>query len=210
MSDAIEAPVFDLEVVDFSKAAGLVPVVAQHTETGAVLMVGFCNRAALEATIATRELTFYSRTKGRLWKKGETSGNVLDVHELRLDCDRDTVLAMVTPRGPTCHTGASSCFGPGEPSKVDPIAELERVISERRATVGAGSYTRKLLDDRNLRLKKLGEEVAELVIALADGHDKRHIAEEGADLLYHLLVALAAADVGLDDVRRVLAARAKK
>jgi phosphoribosyl-ATP pyrophosphohydrolase/phosphoribosyl-AMP cyclohydrolase len=208
MSGAPRELVIDLELVDFSKAAGFVPLVAQDVETGTVLMVGVCNREALEATLATGELTFFSRTKGRLWKKGETSGNVLEVRDLRLDCDRDSVLAIVKPRGPTCHTGAVSCFGTGDTA--DPIRALERVISERRANADASSYTRKLLDNRNLRLKKLGEEVAELVVALADGHDKHHIAEEAADLLYHLVVALAGADVSLDDVRQVLAARAEK
>jgi phosphoribosyl-AMP cyclohydrolase / phosphoribosyl-ATP pyrophosphohydrolase len=210
MNDPAAKTRIDLEVVDFSKAGGIVPLVAQDAGTGAVLMVGFCNREALAATIATGEVTFYSRTKGRLWKKGETSGNVLDVRELRLDCDRDTVLAMVKPRGPVCHTGEQTCFGPDALTKEDPIRMLERVVSERKTAGSAASYTRKLFDNRNLRLKKLGEEAAELIVALADGRDRRHIAEEGADLLYHLVVALAAADVELDDVRRVLAERAEK
>lgn len=207
MNDSATKTTIDLEVVDFSKAGGLVPLVAQDADTGAVLMVGFCNREALAATIATGQVTFYSRTRGRLWKKGETSGNVLDVRELRLDCDRDTVLALVKPRGPVCHTGEPSCFG-ASPRADDPIRRLERVVRERKRSESESSYTRKLLESRNLRLKKIGEEAAELIVALADGADRRRIAEEGADLLYHLVVGLAAADVDLDDVRQVLAERA--
>lgn len=208
MSRTSLAGPIDLETVDFSKGGGLIPLVAQDASTRAVLMVGFCNREALAATLATGEVTFYSRTRGRLWKKGETSGNVLDVCEIRLDCDRDTVLALVKARGPACHTGEWSCFGSEHSKSDDPIRALERVVRERKQSDDAASYTRRLFEDRNLRLKKLGEEATELVVALADGREPRRIAEEGADLLYHLMVALAAADVELEDVRAVLAARA--
>jgi phosphoribosyl-ATP pyrophosphohydrolase/phosphoribosyl-AMP cyclohydrolase len=196
----------DLATIDFDKGGGMVPVVAQDARTRAVLMVAYADREALERTMATGEMHFRSRTRG-LWKKGETSGNVLVVHRLSLDCDRDTVVAEVVPAGPACHTGTTTCFG--EP-RVDPLVLLEKTIVERAGTpdelAGRSSYTKRLLADRNLRLKKLGEEAAELVLALADG-DKARAAEEAADLVYHAMVALHALDVPFDDVRAVLARR---
>ena len=202
---------FDVSQVDFAKGDGLVPVVAQDAVNGLVLMLGYANREALEETLSSGELTFFSRSKGRLWKKGETSGNVLSVKELLLDCDRDTVLARVVPQGPTCHTGSRSCFGAEHLPVADPIAQLDATIAARVQTPPSGeapSYTHKLLGDRNLRLKKLGEEVAELLVALTD-KDSSRIAEEAADLTYHMLVALHAEGVTLDEVQRVLQSRAK-
>jgi phosphoribosyl-ATP pyrophosphohydrolase/phosphoribosyl-AMP cyclohydrolase len=199
----------DVELVDFSKGDGLVPVIAQDARDGHVLMLGYANREALLSTQSSGELTFYSRSKGRLWKKGESSGNVLRVVELRLDCDRDSVLARVEPRGPTCHTGSDSCFAHPRPP-VDALSALDATIAERAAAVdGASSYTKRLLGDRNLRLKKLGEELAELLVALVD-HDRARAAEEAGDVFYHALVALRAEGLSLEDVRQVLAARARK
>jgi len=194
----------DLDKVDFTKGGGLVSVVVQDARTRAVLMTAFADREALERTLSTGEMHFRSRTRG-LWKKGETSGNVLDVVSLSLDCDGDAVLAEVTPRGPVCHTGTETCWGD---ARIDPIIALERVVLGRATSPGSepGSYTEKLLSDRNLRLKKIGEEATELVVALAD-HDKARAAEEAADVLYHVMVGLAAEGVSFDDVRDVLAAR---
>jgi len=196
--------------LDWAKGNGLVTVVAQDATTGAVLMVAFADREALERTIETGEMHYRSRSRG-LWHKGATSGNVQRVVSLAPDCDRDTVLARVVPAGPACHTGATSCFADAENG--DAISALASTIEARVATPGdatgssGASYTRRLLDDRNLRLKKLGEEMAELVTGLADG-DAERAAEEGADVIYHTLVALRAAGVTLDDVRGVLARRA--
>ncbi|MFO0547464.1 MAG: bifunctional phosphoribosyl-AMP cyclohydrolase/phosphoribosyl-ATP diphosphatase HisIE [Polyangiaceae bacterium] len=199
---------FDPASLDYDKGGGMVTVVAQHALTGSVLMVAFADREALDRTVATGEMHFRSRTRG-LWKKGETSGNVLRVLGLHADCDRDAVLARVLPLGPTCHTGSTTCFGDGFP---DALSALEAVVEARAATPPAPgekpSYTQRLLADRNLRLKKLGEESAELVLALADA-DRERAAEEGADLVYHLVVALKAAGVSFDEVRRVLDARQK-
>lgn len=199
----------DLDAIDFDKGGGLVPAVAQHARNGAVLMLGYCNRESLDWTLATGEMHFFSRKRG-LWRKGATSGHILRVVELRLDCDFDTVLARVEPFGPTCHTGATTCFG--EPP-LDALRELEHVILRRAQNPDhpslPPSYTRRLLDDRNLRLKKIGEEATELTVALADNLDKARIAEEAADVVYHVMVALQAAGVPFDEVRRVLAARAK-
>lgn len=197
---------FDLDRLDFSKGNGLVAVVAQSVRSGAVLMVAYADREALEKTVASGELHLRSRTRGP-WKKGETSGNVLRVRELVADCDGDTVLARVDPVGPACHVGTTTCFG--EESRGDALASLDATIAQRMSatdTEGAG-YTQKLLRDRNLRLKKIGEEASELVTACADG-DTARATEEAADLIYHALVALRAAGGTLAGVRDVLNARA--
>ena len=189
-----------LDGVRFDRA-GLVPVVAQHAHTGSVLMLAYANRAALELTLSTGLMHFYSRSRQSLWQKGESSGHRQQVIDLSLDCDGDALLARVLPAGPACHTGASNCFG------VEPLLiELAQVIEERRATRPAGSYTVRLLDDANLRLKKLGEEALELALACQSG-DRAGVAEESADLFYHLLVAAGAAGVSLADVLAVLAGR---
>jgi phosphoribosyl-ATP pyrophosphohydrolase/phosphoribosyl-AMP cyclohydrolase len=198
----------DLDALDFAKGQGLVTVVAQDAGTGAVLMVAHADREALERTIETGEMHYRSRTRG-LWHKGTTSGNTQRVVSLTPDCDGDAVLARIVPAGPACHTGATSCFGEVALG-ADVLASLDATVAERqRATPGEGaaSYTRRLFADRNLRLKKLGEEAAELVTACADG-DPSRAAEEAADLVYHALVALRAVGASLDDVRTVLASRA--
>ena len=201
----------DLRQLNFEKGNGLVTVVAQDAATGAVLMVAHADREALERTLATGEMHYRSRSRG-LWHKGATSGHVQRVVSLAADCDGDAVLARVAPAGPACHTGAVSCFAQDGPPAADALTHVDTTIAGRATapTVEGGkpSYTQRLLADRNLRLKKLGEEMAELVTACADG-DRARAAEEGADVVYHTLVALRAVNVGLDDVRRVLAARAR-
>jgi phosphoribosyl-ATP pyrophosphohydrolase/phosphoribosyl-AMP cyclohydrolase len=211
--------VIDLDRLDFEKGGGLVTVVTQDASTGAVLMVAHADREALERTLATGEMHYRSRTRGS-WRKGETSGNVQRCLSLSADCDGDAVLARVRPAGPACHTGSLSCFG-SEPLAADELATLDRVIASRAqdaAVAAQGSeaappapaaspgYTRRLLADRNLRLKKLGEETAELISACATDEPARAVAE-AADLVYHTLVALRALGVGWDDVRAALAAR---
>ncbi len=188
-------------------ADGLLPVVAQDASTGEVLMVAFANRAALEKTLATGQMHFWSRSRKELWRKGETSGNTLAVVSLHADCDADTVLARVTPAGPTCHTGEITCFGEGTGAAVSALAHLDRTLQARQQERPAGSYTVKLLDDKNLRLKKLGEESAELVAALAVG-DTGRATEEAADLLYHVVVALRAAGVDVSALLEELDRRA--
>lgn len=203
----------DLAGLAFDKQAGLVPVVAQATD-GRVLMVAYANREALERTLATGEMHFWSRSRGQLWRKGETSGNVLRVRSLHADCDGDTVLARVVPTGPACHTGEDTCFGEGaEPDAVADgagpdatLAALDAVLALRQSERPEGSYTVRLLEDENLRLKKLGEETAELVTALAKG-DPERIPEEAADLLYHVLAALRGAGVPLASVTAALEER---
>ena len=178
-------------------------VIAQDAVTGVVLMVAHADRAAIETTLETGEMHFMSRTRGP-WHKGATSGNTQRVVSLTADCDGDAVLARVIPAGPACHTGTYSCFD--NPSS-DALSELNAVIESRATSSEVGtSYTRRLLADRNLRLKKLGEEASELAVACADG-DAPRVTEEAADLFYHVLVALRAVGVSLEDVRKVLAGR---
>jgi phosphoribosyl-ATP pyrophosphohydrolase/phosphoribosyl-AMP cyclohydrolase len=197
----------DLDTLNFEKGNGVVTVVAQDATSGVVLMVAGADREALERTLATGEMHYRSRTRG-LWHKGATSGNVQRVVSLSADCDGDAVLARVAPAGPACHTGAVSCFGESALAP-DGLSALDATIVARSSVVGSAespSYTRRLLGDRNLRLKKIGEEAAELVTACADG-DVARAREEAADLFYHALVALRAVGGSLGDVRAVLAAR---
>ncbi|MBL8984197.1 MAG: bifunctional phosphoribosyl-AMP cyclohydrolase/phosphoribosyl-ATP diphosphatase HisIE [Gemmatimonadetes bacterium] len=198
----------EISALDFERGGGFVTVIAQDHRTGAVLMVARADREAMERTLATGEMHYHSRTRG-LWHKGATSGNVQRVVSLTPDCDHDAVLARVIPAGPACHTGTVSCFG--EPGRAgDVVGELQQTIAARQAALVHGepatSYTQKLLGDRNLRLKKLGEEASELAVACAD-EDHARAVEEGADLVYHTMVALAAIGVSWDDVRGVLHAR---
>jgi phosphoribosyl-ATP pyrophosphohydrolase/phosphoribosyl-AMP cyclohydrolase len=200
----------DLDALDFAKGGGLVTVVAQDVDSGAVLMVAHADREALARTLATGEMHYRSRTRG-LWHKGATSGNVQQVVSLLPDCDGDAILARVRPAGPACHTGARSCFGEAALS-ADALSALDATIASRAAEPDAPpsedkpSYTRRLFADRNLRLKKLGEESAELVTACADG-DPTRATEECADLVYHALVALRAVGGSLANVRAVLSGR---
>ena len=224
----------DVNAIDFAKGGGTVTVIAQDAVTGAVLMVAQADREALERTIATGEMHYRSRSRG-LWHKGATSGNVQRVVTLTADCDGDAVLARVVPAGPACHTGERTCFG--EARQGDALAALDATIASRQRSSGGGpppkskgrsassraqhhssdavtaspqpSYTLRLLADRNLRLKKLGEEAGELAIACADGNARR-ATEEAADLIYHVLVALHAVGVTLADVQRTLDDRAHR
>lgn len=190
-----------LDTLDFAKGGGVLPVVAQHAHTGAVLMLAYADRTALERTLEQRTMWYYSRSRGELWHKGATSGNVQQLVSLHGDCDSDSVLARVLPAGPACHTGAATCFG-----TAPTLAALDAVISERSGAAHPTGYTGKLLGDANLRLKKLGEEALELALACERGERER-VAEEAADLLYHTLVACRAEGVSAADMLAVLEAR---
>jgi phosphoribosyl-ATP pyrophosphohydrolase/phosphoribosyl-AMP cyclohydrolase len=191
----------DLDALDFARSNGLITVVAQHARTGAVLMTAQATRTALERTLASGQMHYWSRSRSALWRKGETSGNTQRLIALYADCDRDAVLALVDPAGPSCHTGADTCFD-AEPT----LSALARVIAQRIDAAPDGSYTAALLADTNERLKKLGEEAVELAVACAAG-DAPTAAQEAADVFYHALVACAAIGVTLDDVLAVLDAR---
>ena len=169
---------------------GLVPVVVQDRATGDVLMLAWTNAEALARTSETGLAHFWSRSRGTLWQKGETSGNRMRVTEVRTDCDRDAVLMVVEPLGPACHTGARTCFGEESPTASGMFGELERVIADRAQRRPEGSYTARLLSGpADTALKKVGEEATEVVLAAKGDSDDR-LAEETADLLFHLLVVL--------------------
>ena len=189
-------------------ADGLVPVVSQDIHSGLVLMLAWADRTALERSLETGQMHFWSRSRQELWRKGATSGNILNVRSLHADCDGDAVLARVEPQGPACHTNETTCFGEGAaPGSVgDALDQLDGIIRDRAQTLPEGSYTTRLLTDENLRLKKLGEEMVEVVLAAARGERER-IAEEAADLVYHLLAALRAAGSSWQEVRDELARR---
>ena len=187
--------------------AGLVPVVVQDHASGDVLMVAWANAEALARTAESGLAHFWSRSRRALWRKGETSGNGLRVREVRADCDRDTLLMVVDPEGPACHTGARTCFGQDAPALAGVLADLERVIGERASAPPEASYTARLLaKGPDQVLKKIGEEATEVVLA-AKGESDARLAEESADLLYHLLVALRQRGLPLARVLETLRAR---
>jgi phosphoribosyl-ATP pyrophosphohydrolase/phosphoribosyl-AMP cyclohydrolase len=191
-------------------AAGLIPVVAQDHASGDVLMVAYANAPALAQTAETGFAHFWSRSRGALWKKGETSGNVLRVVEVRADCDRDALLYVVEPNGPACHTGSRTCFGEDSPTAGGMLEELARVVADRTKAAPADSYTARLLaKGQDQVLKKIGEEATEVVLA-AKGQSDERLAEETADLLYHVLVALEQRHLPLVRVMEVLKQRRAK
>jgi phosphoribosyl-AMP cyclohydrolase / phosphoribosyl-ATP pyrophosphohydrolase len=207
----------DLGQLRFS-ADGLIPVVAQAEGSGAVLMVAWADRSALEKTLESGQMHYWSRSRQALWRKGETSGHTQEVVSLHTDCDGDTLLAVVRQIGPACHTGEPTCFGAGasppgpgdsavEEGLGEAVAALWATLLERNETRPEGSYTARLLGDENLRLKKLGEETVELVTAVARRDPAARIAEEGVDLVYHLLVAMVGAGVPAEALAAELRAR---
>ncbi|MCE0487751.1 bifunctional phosphoribosyl-AMP cyclohydrolase/phosphoribosyl-ATP diphosphatase HisIE [Ornithinimicrobium sediminis] len=196
-----------VEDLAFDKQGGLVPGVVQDLRTGQVLMVGYLDRAALRATLETGLATFHSRSRGTTWTKGETSGNTLTVERIEVDCDRDTLLLHCTPAGPTCHTGAVSCFSQQQPPAASFVTTLDEVVAQRRAELPTGSYTTSLFEAGVRRVaQKVGEEGVETALA-AVVEDDAALLGEAADLVYHLLVLLRSRDLGLADVETVLRER---
>ncbi|MCX2726732.1 bifunctional phosphoribosyl-AMP cyclohydrolase/phosphoribosyl-ATP diphosphatase HisIE [Thermomicrobium sp. 4228-Ro] len=195
-------------------ADGLVPVIVQDAATGQVRMVGYANAEAVRRTLETGRVHFWSRSRQRLWMKGETSGHVLELVELRVDCDGDALLARVRPHGPTCHTGKTSCFDTeplarleAAPESAAIVDEVARVIAARAADPQPGSYTSALLAAGVDRIaRKIGEEAAEVIVAAKNG-EPEPLAREAADLLYHLLVLLQACGVPVEQVWQVLRER---
>ena len=191
--------------IDFKKGDGLVPVIIQNAQTMQVLMLGYMNKEAFDQTIETKKVTFYSRSKQRLWMKGESSGNTLSVIDIKMDCDHDSLLIFVNPKGPTCHTGSTSCFKK-ETSKGF-IYELEKTINDRINSNDSKSYTNELYQKGiNKIAQKVGEEAVELVIEAKDSNDEL-FKNEAADLLYHLLILLKAKDQSFSSIERVLKSR---
>jgi len=201
----------DPERIDWDKNAGLVPAIVQDADDGRVLMLGYMNRVALQATLERGRVVFYSRSKQRLWEKGESSGHYLELCAVRLDCDADTLLVSARPAGPVCHTGTATCFG-DEPA-VAPLSfliELERIIAQRIAANTAGSYTARLHASGVRRIaQKVGEEGLEVALASCL-EDDAALVGECADLLYHLLVLLRSRSLSLERVVDALRERHSK
>lgn len=195
--------------LDFDKAGGLLPAIIQDAQTSKVLMLGYMNAAAYEQTLAEKRVTFFSRSKNRLWTKGETSGNFLDVIEVREDCDRDTILIKVHPHGPVCHTGADTCFEEENKKDIGFLNQLAAVIHQRKTESADTSYTAHLFQKGlNKIAQKVGEEAVEVIIEAKDDNQDLFL-NECADLVYHLLVLLEAKNTGLEEVVSVLEQRHK-
>ena len=195
--------------INFVKVGGLVPVIVQDANTKEVLMLGYMNEEALEKTLKSGKVTFFSRTKQRLWTKGETSGNYLTVKEIKVDCDHDTVLIRAEPTGPVCHRGTDTCFGEENKTKTAFIDKLRTIIKDRKQNPSGKSYTTSLFAKGiNKVAQKVGEEAVEVIIEAKD-NNKELFLGEAADLLYHYLVLLEAKGYELDEVMDVLIDRHK-
>ena len=199
----------EIKQLDFDKMGGLVPAIVQDCETQKVLMLGFMNEEAVCKTVETGKVTFFSRTKNRLWTKGEESGHFLLVKSIQKDCDRDTLLIQATPCGPVCHTGADTCFGAENHNDLAFIKYLQDFIDRRKAEMPEGSYTTSLFRSGiNRMAQKVGEEAVETVIEATNGSDERLI-YEASDLLYHLIVLLTSKGYHIEDLARELKKRHK-
>jgi phosphoribosyl-ATP pyrophosphohydrolase/phosphoribosyl-AMP cyclohydrolase len=196
-----------VDAIDWAKGGGLVPTIVQEARSLRVLMLGYMNREALQRTLDTGLVTFYSRSRQRLWEKGETSGHILRCREIKLDCDNDTLLVLADARGSTCHLGTRTCFGEDEIPNLALLADLAATIRQRRRDAPPDSYTASLFAAGIKRIaQKVGEEGVEVALAAGNAKD---VAAESADLLYHLLVLLEASGVELRDVMAVLHDRAQ-
>jgi phosphoribosyl-ATP pyrophosphohydrolase/phosphoribosyl-AMP cyclohydrolase len=193
MTAGIPLRLADIDTLDFAKSDGLLPAVVQHADTGAVLMVGYMNREALRDTLSRRHVVFFSRSKQRLWEKGETSGHFLELGQIRTDCDRDALLVTARPLGPVCHEGTATCFGDEPKTTGERLAfmsQLEGVIEQRIAESPQGSYTARLFAEGPKRIaQKVGEEGIEVALAAVVESDGK-VVSESADLIFHLLVLL--------------------
>ncbi|MEN0652055.1 MULTISPECIES: bifunctional phosphoribosyl-AMP cyclohydrolase/phosphoribosyl-ATP diphosphatase HisIE [Hyphobacterium] len=197
----------DINAIDFAKSGGLVPVIVQHARTRQVLMLGYMNEDALRQTVETGQVTFFSRSKNRLWVKGETSGHTLRLVSLRTDCDRDALLVEAEPAGPVCHLGTTGCFDDGEAPGVGFLEALASIIHARREADPKESYVARLLAAGPLKAaQKVGEEGVEVALAAA-AQDDHALTEEAADLVFHLMVALEARGVAFSDVVETLRSR---
>jgi len=198
---------FDPDQLAWNKGDGLLPAVVQHAMDGRVLMLGYMNRAALAQTLDGGKVTFYSRSRQRLWTKGETSGHVLNLVSIHADCDADSLLVLADPAGPTCHRGTDSCFGDAAVPGLAFLGQLDALIAARERERPAGSYTTRLFEGGVRRIaQKVGEEGVETSLA-AVAEDDAALRGEAADLLYHLIVLLRARGLGLDAVAETLATR---
>jgi phosphoribosyl-ATP pyrophosphohydrolase/phosphoribosyl-AMP cyclohydrolase len=196
--------------IDFDKMEGLVPAIVQDALSGKVLMQGYMNKAAFDHTRESGHVTFFSRSKNRLWTKGETSGNFLDLVSMSVDCDGDSILVKANPKGPVCHTGADTCFEEQNTSKTGFIDQLRTIIKDRKNNPSDQSYTASLLAKGiNKVAQKVGEEAVEIVIEAKDDNKELFLGE-AADLLFHYLVLLEAKGYELDEVMEVLMSRHRR
>lgn len=196
--------------LDFDKLGGLIPAIIQDSRTKNVLMLGFMNREAYEKTLELNKVTFYSRTRHRLWTKGEESGNFLNVVSIEADCDRDTLLIKAIPEGPVCHTGTATCFSDDNSYGIQFLSELQDFIVKRHKEMPAGSYTTSLFESGiNRMAQKVGEEAVETVIEATNGTDGRMM-YEASDLLYHLIVLLTAKGRRIEELAEALERRHNK
>ena len=196
----------DIETLDWDKNAGLIPAVIEDAVSGRVLVLAYMNREALQKTLETKRVTFFSRSKGRLWTQGETSGNFLNLVDLAADCDKDTLLVTVNAEGPACHLGTTSCFGNLQ-SRWQFLRDLEVLLASRKGADPATSYTASLYARGTKRIaQKVGEEGVETALA-ATVHDREELRNEAADLVYHLLVLLQAENLELADIIDILRER---
>ena len=195
--------------LDFEKMGGLIPAIIQDNNTNKVLMLGFMNEEALEQTLSSGKVTFFSVTKNRLWMKGETSGNTLSVVSITPDCDNDTLLVKAIPAGPVCHKGTDTCFGEKNEEDILVLKYLQNFIERRRHEMPEGSYTTTLFQKGiNRMAQKVGEEAVETVIEATNGTEDRLI-YEASDLIYHLIVLLTSKGLRIDDLARELKKRHK-
>ena len=193
--------------LNFDKMGGILPAIIQDAQTNEVLMLGFMNQEAYEKTLSEGKVTFYSRTRERLWTKGEESGNFMDVVEILEDCDADTLLVRVNPLGPACHTGMRTCFGETVRDNLSFLQKLQALLQTRKEELPENSYTAKLFREGPRKIaKKLGEEAAELVIEAMDSNDEC-LLNEAADLLFHMTILLVDRGYRLEDVAKILADR---
>ena len=195
--------------LDFEKMGGLIPAIVQDNNTSKVLMLGFMNEEACEETVGAGRVTFFSRTKNRLWMKGETSGNTLQVVSILPDCDNDTLLIKAIPAGPVCHTGADTCFGEKNEEDIMFLKYLQSFIERRRQEMPEGSYTTTLFQKGvNRMAQKVGEEAVETIIEATNGTEDR-LVYEASDLIYHLIVLLTSKGLRIEDLAKELKKRHK-
>ncbi|WP_420432195.1 bifunctional phosphoribosyl-AMP cyclohydrolase/phosphoribosyl-ATP diphosphatase HisIE [Hyphobacterium sp.] len=197
----------DITQIDFEKGGGLVPAIVQHARSGRVLMLGYMTAEAVEKTSREKHVTFYSRTKNRLWTKGETSGNTLALVSMSMDCDRDTLLVKALPAGPVCHTGRATCFADDNAPHLAFLGDLEEIIDQRRAADPSESYVARLNADGITKIaQKVGEEGVETALA-AVAEDDEALVDEAADLVFHLMVALNNRGLSLREIASRLESR---
>ena len=202
-------PDINLDEIDWDKGEGMVHAIVQNTDNGQIVMLAYMDRVALAQTISSKKVTFFSRSKNRLWTKGETSGNWLDFISGEMDCDADTLLIQARPQGPSCHTGSVTCFNDQTPSNIGFLDQLGALIADRHKTMPEGSYTTSLFAEGKSRIaQKVGEEGVELALARMKD-DNAEMASEAADLLFHMMVLLEDAGLSLGDAISVLQNRHK-